>query len=124
MSGNPFDRKGGKVVNRRRRTVSDGFEWGVYAWRMPDGKVLGDADGNMLNVPSIRGDVQKMAAISRFVKEQLNIQGGEPYFMEGVMRLSEMEYEDQFAQMLDGKTPTLDLGSVKDDLKEKRRNGR
>lgn len=123
MGTSMFDR-GGQVVNHRRRTVSDGIEWGVYAWRMPDNKVLGDGHGNMLNIPSMRGDIEKMRMIQNYVNKELGIFKGEPFFMEGVMRLSQDEYDGQMEQMINGQTPSLDLGSLKDDLKEKKRKER
>ena len=110
-------------MKHRRRYIPEDFDFGVYAWQMPDGNVLGDGDGNMLNVPSMRGDLEKIAAIRNFVNKELHIFAGEPVFFAGVFRLTEEEHADQMEQMLSGLTPSLDLGARKDDMRRKKRNG-
>ena len=42
-----------------------GFEWGLYFWRLPDGHLFKDDDGRMLNIPSVKGDLSKMAEIRK-----------------------------------------------------------
>jgi len=111
-------------VNHKRTILPEGFEWGVYAWKMPDGKVLGDAEGNVLNVPSMKGDIQKMGAIRAFVTMELGIEGGEPFFMEGVERLTEAEHAGQMEQLLDGKIPDRDYRTMIGHLKQQRRRER
>jgi hypothetical protein len=104
-----------RIKNRKVTGIEDPFEFGVYAWRMPDGKVLGK-EGDMLNVPSQRGDIRKMAAIREFVNRELGILLGEPIFLPGVTRITEDEHADQMEQMLNGQVPSMDLGSLRDDL--------
>jgi len=101
----------------KRSIVEEGFEWGMYVWRMPDSKILGQ-DGSVLNVVSMRGDFVAMAALKRYVNEELGIHSGEPMFMGGVERLSENEWEGQMEQMLDGKTPDRDWRSNMDQAKK------
>lgn len=120
MGTSMFDR-GGQVLNHRRRVVRDDvFDWGVYAWRMPDGKVLGNDQGDMLNIPSMKGDITKQRMLQNYVNHELGIFKGEPYFMEGVMRLTEDEHQDQMQQMLEGKTPDLDIATLADDARAKK----
>ena len=117
MSNQPAKRR------TKRSIVEEGFEWGMYVWKMPDNKILGN-DGSVLNVVSMKGDFTKMAALKRFVNEELGIQAGEPFFMGGVERLSENEWEGQMEQMLDGKVPDRDWRSnieqAKKQIKEHR----
>lgn len=109
-----------KPVDKQRsrmKFVSDGLEWGLYVWQMEDGNVLGDRDGNVLNVPSVRGDLMKMAKLSNAVKG-LGIVGGQPLFLEGQRRVSEGEWEDQMARLMDGYTPDpYDVGALRDEAK-------
>jgi len=111
------------VKRTRRRVVEEGINWGVYAWKMHDGKFLGDKDGNMLNIPAIRGDIRAMSAISRFVKDELKIDGGGPIFLEGVQPLTQAEHDGQMEQLLDGKTPDLDVAAAIDSARKANRHG-
>jgi hypothetical protein len=105
-------------VTHRRRKVSDNIGVGVYAWKMPDGNILGDADGNVLSVSSRIGDLRNMARIKEYVNKELGIFDGQPYFLDGAMKLTETENDVQIEQMLDGYIPDWDLGSLKDDMKK------
>lgn len=113
-----------KLKRTKRTVVEEGLDWGIYAWQMEDGKVLGDSDGNVLNVPSMRGDLVRMGMISRFVKEELGIQGGGPVFLEGVQPLTEDEHDGQMEQLMNGYVPSLDVASAIDDARQRRRNER
>jgi|SRR6478609_798735 len=107
-------------VKHKVTRVSDGIDVGIYTWKMEDGKVLGDKDGNVLNVLARRGDLVAMAKIANFVRNELGIEGGEPYFLEGAFPQTEGEYADQMEQMLSGQVPDADLGSLKDDIRRAR----
>jgi hypothetical protein len=108
-------------VKHRRSRVSDGIDIGVYTWKMPDGKILGNAEGDVLSVQARRGDLVAMTRISMFVKKELGILSGEPYFLEGAVKLTEYEHAGQMEQMINGQMPDYDLGSLKDDMKRARR---
>jgi len=108
-------------VTHRRRRVSDGITVGLYTWQMPDGKILGDGDGNVLSVASRLGDISKMNAIRAYVYHELGIKQGSPHFLEGAVKLTEGENDEQIAQMINGEVPMYDLGSLKDDIQRDRR---
>jgi hypothetical protein len=114
-----------KPVNKSKRSIVDeGIQWGLYVWQMEDGATLGDGDGNVLNVPSARGDLMQMAALSRYVKEVLRIQGGGPVFYEGTRRISNEEHDDQMARMIEGYTPDpYDIGALRDEARAKKQYG-
>jgi hypothetical protein len=90
---------------------------------MPDNNILGDKDGNVLNVPAIRGDIRAMNAIRRFVEQELKIHSGTPVFLEGAQPLTDIEHDDQMDQLMNGYVPSLDVASHIDDAKRKKRNG-
>lgn len=107
----------------KRRVVEEGINWGIYVWQMPDNNILGDKDGNVLNVPSIRGDIRNMNAIRRVVENDLQIHVGQPIFLEGAQPLTQDEHDGQMEQMLNGFVPSLDVASHIDDAKRKKKNG-
>lgn len=110
-----------KIKKHKVTGIEDPFMFGVYVWQMPDGKVLGK-DGDVLNVPSQKGDIRKMSAIREYVNKELGIFSGEPLFLPGATRISDYEHDGQMEQLLNGHVPSMDLGSLRDDIiNEKRR---
>lgn len=113
-----------KPVKSKRSFVDEGIQWGLYVWQMPDGKTLGDGDGNVLNVPSARGDLSRISSLSRYVKEILRIEGGEPVFLEGQRRVSDAEWDDQMHRLMEGYTPDpYDIGALRDEARAKKKHG-
>lgn len=112
-----------RIKNKKVTGVEDQFAFGVYAWQMPDGKVLGK-DGDMLNIPSQKGDIRKMAMIREYVNKELGIFAGEPMFLPGVTRLTDAEHDGQMEQLLDGYVPSMDFGSLRDDIVRAKKEGR
>ena len=41
---------------------------GIYVWEMPDGRWIGDDDGNFLSVTSMKGNRVKMDMLAREVR--------------------------------------------------------
>lgn len=96
-------------------SVSDGIPYGVYIWRI-NGKPVVDEDYNYLQIASRRGDQKKIAALRRFVNEELGIFEGEPSFEEGSRPISQEEWEDQMARAQAGEVPDpYDLGNLIDE---------
>lgn len=89
-----------------------GFEWGLYFWRLPSGHLFKDEEGRLLNIPSIKGDLSKMAEL-RKVATHYGQPDGEPWFYAGVNRATDEEYSEQVDRMKEGLLPTMnDLGAV------------
>lgn len=89
-----------------------GFEWGLYFWRLPDGHLFKDEEGRMLNIPSIKGDISKMAKI-RQAAAHYGQPDGEPWFYAGVNRATDEEYDEQVDRLKQGLIPSMnDLGAV------------
>ncbi|MFY3742254.1 MAG: hypothetical protein HMLIMOIP_002723 [Candidatus Nitrosomirales archaeon] len=93
---------------------------GIYVWRLPNGDFL--AEGlNVLSIDSVRGDIQKMAAITRAAKEY-GYPEGAPVFVEGNRKITDEEFEIQYERMLNGLIPDpYDIGNLQDEV---RRSGR
>lgn len=89
-----------------------GFEWGLYFWRLPDGHLLKDEDGRMLNIPSVKNDIGQIAKL-RQAAAHYGYPEGEPWFYAGVNRATDEEYEEQMDRLNEGLIPSLnDIGAV------------
>ena len=89
-------------------------DWGLYVWKTPNGRYVGDGHGNIMNIPAMRYD---LAAIAR-LKQAAAFYGyveGEAVFMPGVRRVSDMEYSEQKARLSAGMIPSeTDYGAYYD----------
>lgn len=88
------------------------YDWGLYFWRLPDGHLFKDEDGNMLNIPSMRGDLSKIAEL-RKAAAHYGQPEGEAWFYAGIRRATDEQYEEQKQRLKEGLIPNLDdLGAV------------
>lgn len=89
-----------------------GYEWGLYFWKLPDGHLFKDEEGRMLNIPSIKGDLNQMAKI-RQAASHYGRSDGEPWFYAGVNRATDEEYDEQLDRIKSGLLPSLnDFGAI------------
>lgn len=90
------------------------YDWGLYFWRLPSGHLFKDADGNLLNIPSMRNDISKMAEL-RKAAAYYGEPEGTPWFYAGIKRATDEEFSEQQERLKSGLIPNLnDLGSVYD----------
>ena len=88
------------------------YDWGLYFWRLPDGHLFKDEDGNMLNIPSMRGDLSTIAEL-RKAAAHYGQPEGEAWFYAGIRRATDEQYEEQKQRLKEGLIPNLDdLGAV------------
>lgn len=88
------------------------YDWGLYFWRLPSGHLFKDEDGNLLNIPSMRGDLSKMAEL-RKAAAHYGQPEGEAWFYAGIKRATDEEYSEQKQRLKEGLLPNLnDLGAV------------
>jgi len=102
---------------------------GLYVWLMPNGKIMGDDEGNYLNIPSVKGDRDKIANISRIAHNLLRDNGvpeeGVAYFMPGRRRVNDEELEEQKMRMTSGLVPDeYDVASMKETLAAEKKHNR
>lgn len=91
---------------------------GVYVWEMPDGRWIGDDDGNFLSVASMRGDRSRIDLLAKAVRGY-GIDMGSPKFLEGSRQIDDEEFEYQKQRLRWGLTPDpLDIGVYKDEMKK------
>lgn len=99
------------------KAVDEGIPYGVYIWRI-NGKAIVDENFNYLVAPARRGDLNAIAKLTSFVRNELGITEGEATFEEGARPISEEEWEDQMDRMKNGETPDpYDLGNLIDEAK-------
>lgn len=96
---------------------------GIYVWRLPDGSVVSDNSGNVMNIPARAGDIEAMAKITR-AAAHYGYPDGRPEFQPGVRRISDEEYSVQKDRMRQGYIPSeTDLGAWYDAAKGLKRHG-
>lgn len=99
--------------------VRDNSNFGIYVWRLPDGSIFTDEDRNVLNIPSERGDITKMAEI-RNAASHYGQPDGEAVFIPGVGRVSEEEYQQDVERMNSGLLTYGDTGAWRDASRARR----
>lgn len=102
----------GQVGESKVTVLDKQYDWGIYFWKKANGKPFTDGNGNVLNIPSHRGDAIQ---IHKLQQEAAALgQGDGSYeFMPGVERVSDEEYSEQLDRMKQGLIPNLnDLGAV------------
>ena len=104
----------GQIGESKLSIVDEGkhIDWGIYIWKKANGKPFTDGQGNVLNVPSHRGDALQIRKIQQAAKE-LGQEEGSYEFYPGMGRISDEEYSEQLDRMKQGLIPNLnDLNAV------------
>lgn len=102
----------GQVGESKLTVLDKNYDWGIYFWKKVNGKALTDGSGNVLNIPSHRGDALQ---IRKLQQEAMALGHGEGSyeFIAGVERISDEEYSEQVDRMKQGLIPNMnDLGAV------------
>ena len=115
MVMNPLiDPKTGKpiVKNVRRKVIEKKYNWGLYVYKKSNGKWFTDGNGSVLNIPSVRGDITKIAELKNAAKHYGDDGEGEAVFVPGLTRISDEEHTEQLDRMKNGLIPSMnDLGA-------------
>jgi hypothetical protein len=102
----------GQIGESKITAIDKQYDWGIYVWKRANGKWFTDQDGNILNVPSRKGDQAQLKKLSDAASHYGEPEGS-PYFFPGMGRISEEEYSEQVDRMANGLIPNLnDLGAV------------
>jgi hypothetical protein len=86
------------------KAVESTAEYGIYVWKLPNGNFFQDDDGNTLNVPSVKFDIQKMKSLSD-AAAYYGQPEGTAVFMAGVGRSTEDQSREDVQRMAEGLTP-------------------
>jgi hypothetical protein len=91
---------------------------GIYVWEMPDGRWIGDDDGNYLSVTAMKNNKAKIDALANTVRS-FGIYEGAPKFLSGRRKIDDEEFEYQKQRLNWGLVPDpLDIGNYKDEMKK------
>ena len=93
---------------------------GVFVWEMPDGRWVGDDQGNYLSIQGFKGDRSRVSVLTEVVKGY-GIHTGSAKFLAGQRKINDEEYQEQIQRLNWGLTPDpLDIGEYKESLKNLR----
>ena len=111
-------------INRiNTKVLEEESTLGIYVWEMPDGRWIGDDDGNFLSVTSKKGNRSRIDALAREVRS-FGIYEGGPKFLSARRKIDDEEFEYQKQRLNWGLIPDpMDIGNYKDEMK-KLRGGR
>lgn len=102
----------GQIGETKVTMVEKNYDWGLYVWKKANGKWFTDGSGNILNIPSMKGDLAKIAELKK-AAEYYGEPDGQPHFFPGLARITDEEYSEQVDRMKSGLIPNLnDLGAV------------
>lgn len=102
----------GQIGKSKIKVIDKNYDWGIYVWKKSNGKWFTDGQGNILNIPSMRGDLSKLAELKN-AAAHYGEPDGEAVFFAGLSRISDEEYLEQKQRMSEGLIPNLnDLGAV------------
>ena len=98
--------------------VKEETRLGIYVWEMPDGRWIGDDEGNYLSVTSMKGNKQRMDLLANAVRSY-GIYEGKPLFLSGRRKIDDEEFEYQKQRLEWGLVPDpLDIGNYKDEMQK------
>lgn len=115
-------------MNNSKLRVIDESEYGLYVWKMPDGKWIGDDEGNYLCIASKKGDRTKMEALKKVAHDHLRNMGiipqGGAAFLSGRRMVTDEEYEEQQMRARMGLVPDkYDVAALKEQAKYAKKHG-
>ena len=99
-------------------TVKEETRLGIYVWEMPDGRWIGDDEGNYLSITSMKGNKARIDLLADAVRGH-GIYEGKPLFLEGRRKIDDEEFAYQKQRLEWGLIPDpLDIGNYKDEMKK------
>lgn len=108
-----------KINSKGKREVKE-TRRGVYLWRMPDGKFVGDDSGHYLMIAAMEGDPIRMRALADAARNY-GVDEGQPCFFRGNRIVNDEEYEEQKQRFEWGLTPDpWDINAIEEDRKNAR----
>jgi hypothetical protein len=106
------------ITKKNTKFLEEESTLGIYVWEMPDGRWIGDDDGNFLSVTAKKGNRSLINALAREVRSYGIYEGG-PKFLSARRKISDEEFDHQKQRLDWGLVPDpLDIGNYKDDMKK------
>lgn len=99
----------------------DEDEYGLYIWLTADGRRVADEDDNTMNIPSKKGDPNKIEQL-RQAARYYGVVGGRPEFLSARRRVTDEEYDYQHERLRAGLIPDpLDFHALEEEQKYARK---
>jgi hypothetical protein len=106
------------ITKKNTKFLEEESTIGIYVWEMPDGRWIGDDDGNFLSVTAKKGNRSLINALAREVRSYGIYEGG-PKFLSARRKISDEEFDHQKQRLDWGLVPDpLDIGNYKDEMKK------
>ena len=106
------------IMKKNTKFLEEESTLGIYVWEMPDGRWIGDDDGNFLSVTAKKGNRSLIDALAREVRSYGIYEGG-PKFLSARRKISDEEFDHQKQRLDWGLVPDpLDIGNYKDEMKK------
>ena len=100
------------VKNVRRQVIEKKYNWGLYVYKKSNGTYFTDGEGNVLNIESMRNDIDKIGQLKKAAIHYGDPGDGEAIFVPGLTRISDEEHSEQMDRMKSGLIPSMnDLGA-------------
>jgi hypothetical protein len=111
-------------INRiNTKVLDEETRLGIYVWQMPDGRWIGDDEGNFLSITSTKGNKSRISLLADSVRSYGISEGG-PVFLSGRRKIDDEEFEYQQQRLKWGLVPDpLDVGNYKDEMKALKNGG-
>ena len=106
------------ITKKNTKFLQEESTLGIYVWEMPDGRWIGDDDGNFLSVTAKKGNRSLIDALAREVRSYGIYEGG-PKFLSARRKISDEDFAHQKQRLEWGLVPDpLDIGNYKDEMKK------
>jgi hypothetical protein len=102
----------GQIGDTKVQVIPKMYDWGVYYWKLPNGKKFSDGNGNFLTISAKRGDLTKMQEL-RDAAAYYGQPEGTAEFEAGAIKISDEEHSEQVDRLKQGLIPSMnDLGAI------------
>lgn len=109
--------------NSKLTVIQKQRDYGIYVWRLPNGEMVSDGNGNIMNIPARQHDLEAMAKITK-AAAYYGFPEGRPEFQPGVRRVTDEEYSEQLNRLKEGYIPSeTDIGAWIDAAKGIEKHG-
>lgn len=107
---------GFKTLNKE---VVEEVPYGMYVWECSDGEILGDGEGNIMNVFCMKDAPWAIKAITDAARHY-GFPDGKPVWWTGKRRITDDELEEQKTRAKLGLEPDpLNYSAIKDEIRER-----
>lgn len=109
--------------NTTNKQIIEEVPYGMYVWECSDGEVLGDDEGNVMNVFCMKGDRKAIDAITQAARHY-GFPDGKAVWWSGKRPITDEELqEQQTREKLGMIADPLDYGAIRDEMRAKKQHG-